>query len=49
MEEYDKNGDGFLEDEELRAWLIPDLTQTARQEADHLIENADSDKASSCQ
>ena len=44
-EEYDKNGDGFLEGEELRAWLIPDLTQTAKQEADHLIDNSDTDKA----
>uniref|UniRef100_A0A183BU04 Reticulocalbin-3 n=1 Tax=Globodera pallida TaxID=36090 RepID=A0A183BU04_GLOPA len=43
-EEYDKDGDGFLNADELRAWLIPDLSQTAKQEAEHLIENADSDK-----
>jgi Ca2+-binding EF-hand superfamily protein len=45
-EEYDKNKDGVLEGEEIRAWLVPDLRQTAKQEADHLIEAADTDKVS---
>ncbi|KAF7627234.1 hypothetical protein Mgra_00009466 [Meloidogyne graminicola] len=42
--EYDKNKDGILEGEELRAWLVPDLWQTAKHEANHLIESADSNK-----
>ncbi|KAL7071023.1 hypothetical protein ACQ4LE_009976 [Meloidogyne hapla] len=44
QDEYDKNKDGVLDGEELRAWLVPDLRQTAKQEADHLIESADDDK-----
>uniref|UniRef100_A0AC35TLT7 Reticulocalbin-2 n=1 Tax=Rhabditophanes sp. KR3021 TaxID=114890 RepID=A0AC35TLT7_9BILA len=43
-EEYDKNHDGFLEGDELRAWLIPDLTATAKTEAEHLLAEADTDK-----
>ncbi|KAL3115537.1 hypothetical protein niasHT_018170 [Heterodera trifolii] len=43
-EEYDKDGDGFLDGDELRAWLVPDLSQTAKQEAEHLTESADTDK-----
>uniref|UniRef100_A0A0N5A799 Reticulocalbin-3 n=1 Tax=Parastrongyloides trichosuri TaxID=131310 RepID=A0A0N5A799_PARTI len=43
-EEYDKNKDGFLDKDEIRKWLIPDIKDTARQEAQHLIENADKNK-----
>ena len=34
----------FLIGDEIRAWLVPDLTETARKEAEHLIEEADTDK-----
>jgi Ca2+-binding EF-hand superfamily protein len=44
LEEYDKNGDKYLEGEELRAWLIPDIKETAVQEAKHLISSADENK-----
>ena len=44
VNEYDLNKDGFLEGEELRQWLIPDMQQTARQEAQHLLLMADEDK-----
>lgn len=44
QEEYDKNNNGFLEGEELKVWLIPDLKETSKQEADHLLESADTDK-----
>ncbi|KAI6178435.1 hypothetical protein M3Y98_00500500 [Aphelenchoides besseyi] len=43
-DEYDKNKDGFLADEELRQWLIPDIHQTAHDEAEHLISTADENK-----
>jgi hypothetical protein len=33
-----------LAGEELRAWLVPDFTETARQEAEHLLQEADTDK-----
>jgi len=42
--EYDKDKDGFLTGSEIEAWLIPDLKSTARQEAEHLIKVADTDK-----
>lgn len=44
LNEYDLNKDGFLEGNELRLWLIPDMKQTAFQEAKHLILIADEDK-----
>lgn len=44
INDYDLNNDGFLEDQELRLWLIPDMKQTADQEADHLIHMADLNK-----
>jgi Ca2+-binding EF-hand superfamily protein len=46
-EEYDTNKDGFLEGDELKAWLIPDMSHTAKVEAEHLVNSADMDKASS--
>uniref|UniRef100_A0A0N5A7K3 Reticulocalbin-3 n=1 Tax=Syphacia muris TaxID=451379 RepID=A0A0N5A7K3_9BILA len=42
-DEYDKDKSGFLEGEEIVAWLIPDTKVTAQQEAEHLIANADKD------
>lgn len=39
-DEYDKDKDGFLSGEELNSWLIPDIKQTAVDEADHLIESS---------
>uniref|UniRef100_A0A914CKF2 Reticulocalbin-3 n=1 Tax=Acrobeloides nanus TaxID=290746 RepID=A0A914CKF2_9BILA len=43
-EEYDKNKDGFLEGEELRQWLIPDIQASAVSEAEHLLSMADADR-----
>jgi len=42
--EYDKDRDGYLSGEEINAWLIPDIRTTAKQEAEHLIKVADTDK-----
>uniref|UniRef100_A0A0K0E8B2 Reticulocalbin-3 n=1 Tax=Strongyloides stercoralis TaxID=6248 RepID=A0A0K0E8B2_STRER len=42
--EYDKNGDGVLDGDEIRKWLIPDLKETAKSEAEHLIDKADINK-----
>lgn len=42
--EYDKNKDGLLDEEEIKKWLIPDLKETAKTEADHLMDKADMDK-----
>ncbi|KAI1724775.1 EF-hand domain pair domain-containing protein [Ditylenchus destructor] len=43
-EEYDKDQDGFLTGNEIKEWLVPDIHQTARQEARHLIKMSDTDK-----
>jgi len=40
-EDFDINGDGYLEGEELSLWLGPDNTEIAIEEADHLIEMCD--------
>ncbi len=42
--DYDKNGDGELRGEELKAWLVQDNGDSAREEVDHLMETADADK-----
>lgn len=42
--EYDKNKDGYLDKEEMFAWVIPSNQEQAREEARHLISNADTDK-----
>jgi len=44
-QELDKDGNGFLNDEEIVAWIIPEGYQSsATDEADHLISEADEDK-----
>lgn len=43
MDDYDKDKNGFLEGDEIISWLIPDIKETARQEAEHLMNNADRD------
>ncbi|VDM40819.1 unnamed protein product [Toxocara canis] len=42
-DEYDADKNGFLEGDEINKWLIPNLNETARQEAEHLISSADKD------
>ena len=44
MKEYDSDGDGVLRGDEVRRWLIPDVKTVAKQEASHLITEADKDK-----
>jgi hypothetical protein len=44
VEEYDVNKDGFLEGDELKAWLVPDIKQTAVDEAEHLIKSSTNTK-----
>ena len=39
--DYDKNGDGYLDYDEIRAWVLTDNKEEAREEAEHLIEEAD--------
>ena len=39
--DYDKNKDGFLDYEEIRAWVLTDNSEEARDEADHLFEEVD--------
>ncbi|TKR93654.1 hypothetical protein L596_008067 [Steinernema carpocapsae] len=43
-EDYDVDKDGFLDRTEVRQWLIPDLQETAAQEAHHLVSSADKDE-----
>ncbi|MFH4975930.1 hypothetical protein AB6A40_002639 [Gnathostoma spinigerum] len=40
-EEYDVDKNGYLEGDEIKHWLIPDVQLTAKQEAEHLISEAD--------
>lgn len=42
--DYDKNGDGYLEGDELKDWLVPNLRISAEMEAEHLMESSDSNK-----
>uniref|UniRef100_A0A0K0G3P3 Reticulocalbin-3 n=1 Tax=Strongyloides venezuelensis TaxID=75913 RepID=A0A0K0G3P3_STRVS len=42
--EYDKNHDGILDENEIKAWLIPSIKDTAKTEAEHLMEKADVNK-----
>jgi Ca2+-binding EF-hand superfamily protein len=42
-EHRDRDGTGYLEDEEVRDWILPDEYDHAEGEAKHLIESADDD------
>ena len=42
--DYDTDGDGKLNRDEMRGWLVPDSDETARDEAEHLIGETDADK-----
>ncbi len=42
--EYDKDKDGLLDRAEMKSWLVPDIDQTAKEEMQHLFEEADVDK-----
>lgn len=44
LNEYDKNKDKFLDKDEMRGWLVPDIKQSAKDETQHLFENADKNK-----
>lgn len=48
VNEYDRDRDGFLVGEEINAWLIPDMKQTAAIEAEHLFKLADTDNVIFC-
>jgi hypothetical protein len=39
----DKNGDGYLDEEEVKAWIMPPDYDHSEAEADHLIHEADTD------
>ncbi|XP_015519181.2 reticulocalbin-2 [Neodiprion pinetum] len=41
--DYDKNGDGRLDSEEILAWLVPSNEDIATQESDHLFAASDDD------
>jgi len=40
-EDYDKDLDGFLNRQEIQNWVVPDVTQTANEETQHLFATAD--------
>ncbi|XP_029848832.2 reticulocalbin-2 [Ixodes scapularis] len=42
--DYDRNGDKKLDKQETLNWLLPGNEEIAEQEADHLLENGDTDK-----
>lgn len=41
---YDVNHDGKLDRQEMKPWILPDNTETAIEEAEHLISRADDNK-----
>uniref|UniRef100_A0A915IKQ1 Reticulocalbin-3 n=1 Tax=Romanomermis culicivorax TaxID=13658 RepID=A0A915IKQ1_ROMCU len=43
-EEYDQNKDGKLDRMEMKRWLVPDHQETAKEEAEHLMEEADKNR-----
>ncbi len=43
-QEYDTNKDGVLSREEVRKWISPDMMQSARDEAKHLLSETDTSK-----
>lgn len=44
FEEYDTNKDGLLDKKEIRPWVLEDTLEEAKEEADHLIQEADKDE-----
>ncbi|CAG0884797.1 unnamed protein product [Darwinula stevensoni] len=42
--DYDRNGDGFLDEKEIAGWLIPDNNEMADDEVVHLFSHADDDQ-----
>ena len=46
-ERMDKNGDNFLDDEEIREWVAPTEVKFREEEVDHLYKHADLDNVSS--
>ena len=36
-EEKDKNGDGYLDRDELEAWIVPSEVNYSQEEAEHLV------------
>lgn len=41
-EEKDKNGDGYLDRDELEAWIVPSEVNYSQEEAEHLVKKSDS-------
>jgi Ca2+-binding EF-hand superfamily protein len=41
---YDKNNDGYLDTDEVKAWVIPAMDELAIEEATHLLTEADKNK-----
>ncbi|KAL3312628.1 Reticulocalbin 2, EF-hand calcium binding domain [Cichlidogyrus casuarinus] len=44
FESYDKNKDGFLDEEELAQWAAPGFEKNAEDEMEHLFKETDADK-----
>lgn len=42
--DYDKDKDGYLNKEEILSWIIPNTTEIANEEAEHLINACDDNK-----
>ena len=40
----DEDGDMKLDDVEVKNWIVPDISEHVKMEAEHLIEEADSDQ-----
>ena len=43
FKDYDVNKDGFLDQQEMKVWILPNMMQNAKEEAEHLINEADAD------
>merc|ERR1711970_101866 len=43
QDDFDRNGNGFIDGEELNYWMGPDNTEIAIEETDHIIEMSDED------
>uniref|UniRef100_A0A915KEV1 EF-hand domain-containing protein n=1 Tax=Romanomermis culicivorax TaxID=13658 RepID=A0A915KEV1_ROMCU len=44
VEQYDSNRDGKLNKDEMKKWLIPDMSDAAREETRHLFDEADKNR-----